>query len=451
MDSLQAARAQMELSLGFHMIFAALGIGMPMLMVLAEGRALRDGSRHHLALARTWSKATSVLFVVGAVSGTALSFELGLLWPGFVAFAGPIVGPAFTLEGYAFLAEAIFLGVYLYGWERLTPRQHFATGVAVAASACASGVLVVGANAFMQSPRGFRLVDGALVDLDPLAVFANPSWAPLALHSTLACYSAVGFAVAGVYALARLRGRDTAYERAGLRLAMGMAVVATLLQPLSGDRLAKLLHRTQPAKLAAMEAHFETSARAPLWVLGLPDPETRSVRLGLALPGVLSFLATGDAEGRVLGLDAFPPDRRPNVIVCHVAFQTMVLSGSLLAAIAGLFAFLHARRSPHRNARAVLRAIVFVSPLGFVALEAGWVVTEAGRQPWIVHGVMLTREAVTPRTDVGAALVTFALLYLLLGAALVLVLRRIRALADEERRSTPPLDARGNAPEEIAT
>lgn len=431
----------MELSLGFHMIFAALGVGMPLLMVLAEGRFLRDGSRHHLALARTWAKATSALFVVGAVSGTALSFELGLLWPGFVSFAGPIVGPAFTLEGYAFLTEAIFLGIYLYGWERLTPKQHFATGVAVAASACASGVLVVGANAFMQSPRGFRLVDGELVDLDPLAVFANPSWGPLALHSTLACYAAVGFAVAGVYAHARLRGRDSAYERAGLRLAMGMAVVATLLQPLSGDLLAKLLHRTQPAKLAAMEAHFETSTEAPLFILGIPDPRARTVENGIAIPGLLSLLATGDSGGRVLGLDAFPEDERPNVLVCHFAFQLMVLSGFVLAAISAVFVYLHVRRSRARNAAWLSRSIVLASPLGFVALEAGWVVTEAGRQPWIVYGVMRTSEAVTPRTDVGAALVAFGALYLVLGSALVLVLRRIRTLAFEERSSSPELVA----------
>ncbi len=427
----------MELSLGFHMIFAALGIGMPLLMTLAEGTYLRTGSRVHLELARTWAKATSVLFVVGAVSGTALSFELGLLWPGFVAFAGPIVGPAFTLEGYAFLTEAIFLGIYLYGWDRMSPRSHFGSGVAVAISSCASGILVVGANAFMQSPRGFRLEAGELVDLDPLAVFANPSWVPLALHSTLACYAAVGFAVAGVYAAAILRGEGGRYERAGLRLAMGMAVVASLLQPLSGDLLAKLLHRTQPAKLAAIEAHFETSRHAPLWLFGIPDEEQRTVRAGIAVPSALSFLATGTPSGEVVGLDAFAADERPNVLVCHLAFQAMVLSGMILAAIGSVFAWLAYRRSRALFARPLMRAILLVSPLGFVALEAGWVVTEAGRQPWIVYGVMRTAEAVTPRTDVGASFVAFGALYLILGAALVVVLRRIRKLAASHRASEP--------------
>jgi cytochrome d ubiquinol oxidase subunit I len=432
MDSLDAARAQMEISLGFHMIFAALGIGMPLLMVIAEGLYVRRGDPHHLVMAKKWAKATSVLFVVGAVSGTALSFELGLLWPGFVAFAGPIVGPAFTLEGYAFLTEAIFIGIYLYGWDRLTAKQHWWTGVAVAVSACASGILVVGANAWMQSPRGYTLRAGELVDLDPLAVFANPSWVPLALHSTLACYASVGFAVAGVYAYALVRGRGGDYERAALRIAMTMGVAAALLQPLSGDRLAKLLHQTQPAKLAAMEAHFETRASAPLLVGGIPDEGGRTVRYGFAIPGVLSFLATGDSEAVIVGLDDIPEDERPNPVVCHVAFQIMVLSGFAMAAVGAAYAlqaWLSRKAAAARDPRGLLWAIVLASPLGFLALEAGWVVTEAGRQPWIVYGVMRTADAVTPRTDVFGSLVAFGSLYVMLGAALVLVLRRISTMS----------------------
>lgn len=427
----------MELSLAFHMIFAALGIGMPLLMMIAEGLYVRRKNPHYLVLAKKWAKVTSVLFVVGAVSGTALSFELGLLWPGFVSFAGPIVGPAFTLEGYAFLTEAIFIGIYLYGWERLSPRQHWWTGVAVAASACASGVLVVGANAWMQSPRGFSMVDGRLVDLDPLAVFANPSWAPLAIHSTLACYASVGFAVAGVYAYSLLRGRGGDYERSALRIAMAMGVVAALLQPLSGDLLAKLLHATQPAKLAAMEAHFETSRDAPLLVFGIPDPEARTVRYGLRIPGMLSFLATGDRHAVVVGLDDIPADERPNPIVCHVAFQIMVLSGFAMAGVGAAWAWLTRGQRKHFEHKGLLLAIVLAAPLGFLALEAGWVVTEAGRQPWIVYGVMRTADAVTPRQDVSASLAAFGALYLMLGAALILVLRRIRTMS-VDTHSLPP-------------
>lgn len=422
MDSLTAARAQMEVSLGFHMIFAALGIGMPLLMVIAEHRFLRTRDVVYRTLAQKWSKATAVLFVVGAVSGTALSFELGLLWPGFMAFAGPALGPAFTLEGYAFLIEAIFLGLYLYGWEKLTPRQHWLTGIPVAVSGALSGILVVGANAWMQSPRGYVAEGGRLVDVDPLAVFTNPSWAPLALHSTLACYVSVGFAVAGVYAYGMLRGRNQTYHRAGLRIAMTVGVVSAVLQPLSGDVLAKLLHRTQPEKLAAMEAHFETQAGAPLLILGLPDPETRTVRYGVHVPKALSVLATGDPNGVIRGLDEFPEDERPNVIACHVAFQIMVLAGFALVGLGLVWAYGTLRKKPFVYGRPMLRALVLASPLGFLALEAGWVVTEVGRQPWIVYRVMRTAEAVTPRDDVAFSLVAFAALYAFLAYALVAML-----------------------------
>lgn len=422
MNGLASARWQMELSLGFHIVFAALGIGMPMLMLIAEGLHLRTGAPHLRELARTWGKATALLFVVGAVSGTALSFELGLLWPKFMAFAGPVIGPAFALEGYAFLLEAIFLGLYLYGWEKLTPRQHWLTGVPVAVTGMLSGVLVVGANAWMQSPRGFGEVFGRVVEVDAFATFANPSWIPLAVHSTLSCYIAVGFAVAGVYAVGILRGRDDPYHRSGLSLGMGLGAVAAILQPLSGDRLAKLVQRTQPAKLAAMEAHFRTQAGAPILIGGIPDARTGEVHFGLHVPKGLSFLATGDVDGVVRGLNDFPLDERPNVLLCHVSFQVMVGAGFALMALGALF-FLVRRLRRGQTPSWLLRAVALAAPLGFVALEAGWIVTEAGRQPWIIYGIMRTSEAVTPRTDVGVSLATYTALYVFLAIALVGLLR----------------------------
>lgn len=443
MNPLTVARAQMELSLAFHIVFSALGIGMPLLMLMAELRFLRTGEEHYRALARVWGKATALLFVVGAVSGTALSFELGLLWPKFMAFAGPALGPAFALEGYAFLAEAIFLGLYLYGWDRLSPRAHWWTGVPVAVSGCVSGILVVGANAWMQSPRGFTVVGGKIVDLDPFAVFRNPSWLPLAAHSTFACYAAVGFAVAGVYALGMLRGRTTPRHRAGLRLAMLMGTVAAVLQPLTGDRLAKLLFHTQPAKLAAMEAHFHTAHGVGLLVGGLPDPATGTVKYGIHLPKMLSFMSTGDFDAKIVGLWDFPPDQRPNVLVCHVAFQLMVGAGFALAGLGALWAFLALRKveltAASRLGRLVLLAIAACAPLGFLALEAGWFVTEAGRQPWIIHGVMRTADAVTPRDDVHVTFALYAVLYVGLAVALIALLRALARKADEPPRpSIPP-------------
>ncbi|MEJ2504458.1 MAG: cytochrome ubiquinol oxidase subunit I, partial [Gemmatimonadota bacterium] len=250
MNALLAARAQMEVSLAFHMVFAALGIGLPLLMLVAEGLWLRTGREHYRHLARTWAKATALTFAVGAVSGTALSFELGLLWPRFMEVAGAVLGPAFALEGYAFFIEAIFLGLYLYGWDRLSPRAHWWTGVPVAVSGLLSGILVVAANAWMQTPTGVDAASAVggqpLAIGDPLAVFRTPAWLQMSLHSTLSCYAATGFAVAGTYALGLLRGRSNAYHRAGLTLAMAVGATAAILQPLSGDLSARNVARYQP-------------------------------------------------------------------------------------------------------------------------------------------------------------------------------------------------------------
>src|SRR3954471_22202097 len=334
MDNLLAARAQMEVSLGFHMVFAALGIGMPLLMTLAEALWLRTGRAHYRDLARKWAKATALTFAIGAVSGTALSFELGLLWPRFMAFAGGIIGPAFALEGYAFFLEAIFLGLYLYGWERLSPRAHLAAGAAVAASGVLSGVLVVAANAWMQEP-----VASHGVDVSPLAPFLSPAWGQMALHSTLSCYIATSFAAAGVYALGMLRGRRDAYHRAGLTLALALGTAAALVQPLSGDLSAKHIARSQPAKLAAAEAHFETQRGAPIVIGGVPDAETGTVRGAIRIPKLLSFLATERFDGEVTGLNDFPRAEWSNVLVAHTAFDVMVGSAFALIALGIWFWF----------------------------------------------------------------------------------------------------------------
>ena len=265
MSPLTAARLQMELSLGFHMIFAAIGVAMPLLMLIAEWRWIRYQDADAKRLAHVWAKLTAVTFAIGAVSGTALSFELGLLWPRFMAFAGPLVGPAFALEGYAFFIEAIFLGLYLYGWERLPPKQHWWCGVAVAVSGAVSAIMVLAVNAWMQNPVGFTLSPtGAPIDIDAWQVFTNPAWAPMAAHSTLACYQAVGFAAAANYAWTLWRDPGpNRYARLGLTISMAVAVVAAAAMPLTGDLLAKRAHRHQPAKLAAAEALFETQRRAP--------------------------------------------------------------------------------------------------------------------------------------------------------------------------------------------
>lgn len=427
MDNLLAARIQMAMSLGFHMIFAALGVGMPVLMLIAEGLGLRTGRPHDFALARLWGKATGVLFAIGAVSGTALSFELGLLWPPFMELSGPAIGPAFTLEAFAFFLEAIFLGLYLYGWDRLSPLAHWLTGIPVALSGAASSVFVVATNAWMQNPVGVDVLISRPDAFDPLnALFTNPVWGIMALHSTLATYAATGFAVAAVYAWGIRRGARDALHRSALHIALVVAGVSAVLMPITGDVSAKVVARYQPVKLAAMEAQFETERGAPLRIGGLPDPGKQRVLYALEIPGALSWLAYGDTDAEVMGLDRVPRDRWPNVVLVHVAFQVMVIAGLAMLAVVlwYLFGWWRRRRAPLDNGL-LLSALVAAGPLGFIALEAGWIVTEIGRQPWIIYGVMRTADAVTTVPGVPLTLAAFTALYLLLTVTLVWLLRRI--------------------------
>ena len=423
MSDLLAARSQMALSLAFHILFAVAGIAMPLFMVVAEGRWLRRGDVVCLELAKRWARGTAILFAVGAVSGTVLSFELGLLWPRFMEWAGPIIGMPFSLEGFAFFTEAIFLGVYLYGWDRVSPRAHLASGALVAFSGAISGVFVVIANAWMNTPTGFRLVDGRAVDVDPIAAMRNPAAFSQCLHMTLAAYSAVGFCVAGIHAAKLLRDRESAFHRRALAIAFGVGAVASVAQPLSGDALARMTAGTQPVKLAAMEGQFATERRAPLRVGGLPDPAARETRGALEIPGGLSFLAFHDMEAEVQGLTAFPEDLWPPVPLVHLAFQVMVGAGTVLAALSVWGGWLAFRRRLF-SSRPFLRALVLASPLGLLAIEAGWTVTEVGRQPWIVQGVLRTADAVTPMPGLVIPFLLFTGLYLFLAAVVLWLLAR---------------------------
>jgi cytochrome bd ubiquinol oxidase subunit I len=424
MTDLLAARSQMAVSLGFHILFAVVGIGMPVLMVLAEERWQRTGDAICLDLAKRWAKGTAILFAVGAVSGTVLSFELGLLWPEFMRLAGPVIGMPFSLEGFAFFTEAIFLGVYLYGWDRISRRAHLLAGVLVAVSGAASGVFVVIANSWMNAPCGFEVVRGHLTKVDPIAGMLNPMAFPQALHMTLAAYAATGFAVAGIHAFLLLFDRRNAFHRRALTIALLVGAPSAVLQPLSGDLSARAVARQQPAKLAAMEAHFETRRRAPLLIGGWPDVDARTTRHAIRVPGGLSFLAHHDMNARVVGLEEFPRSDWPNVRIVHTAFQLMVALGTYLALVSLWVGWLAARGRDLCENRRVLQAVALGSPFGFLAIEAGWTVTEVGRQPWIVYGTLRTADAVTPMPGLIVPFLGFSLLYCFLGVIVVWLLYR---------------------------
>ena len=424
MSDLLAARAQMAMSLAFHIIFAVVGVAMPVLMVVAERRWQRSGDRIYLELAKRWAKGTAILFAVGAVSGTVLSFELGLLWPRFMEYAGAIIGMPFSLEGFAFFTEAIFLGVYLYGWERISPRAHLFAGIMVAVSGTASAVFVVTANAWMNSPTGFDLVDGRMTNIDPIAAMLNPASFPQTLHMTLAAFAATGLAVAGIHAFLLLRRPNDPFHRRALGVALLVGVPATLLQPISGDISARYVARWQPAKLAAMEGQFVTERGAPLRIGGIPDEDARETRWAIEIPKALSLLAFHDPDAEVKGLDAFPERDWPPVLIVHVAFQVMVALGTAMAIVSLWALWLRWRRRDLSEQRAFLRALVLIAPMGFIAIEAGWVVTEVGRQPWIVYDIVRTADAVTPMPGLVYPLVLFTGIYIFLALVVVWLLHR---------------------------
>ncbi len=424
MEDLLAARLTMAISLGFHIILASIGMVMPFLMCAAHRRWLKTGDPDAYRLTKAWTRGVAIFFATGAVSGTALSFELGILWPGFMEHAGPIIGMPFSLEGAAFFVEAIALGIYLYGWGKLSPKLHWWAGVVVGIAGVSSGVLVIAANGWMNSPTGFEWVNGEALEIDPWAAMFNDAWGTQALHMVLAAFTAVGFAVAGVHALLRLRGRPDPMHGPAIRIALTFGAVAALLQPFQGHYAAQGVAERQPAKLAAMEAHFETTTGAPLLIGGIPDEEAQEVRWGIEIPGGLSFLAFNDFDAEVKGLDQFPRDQWPPVLITHFAFQTMVGIGTLLAGLGLLGLFCLWRRRAWLEHRRFLWALALATPMGFVAIEAGWIVTEVGRQPWIIYEVLRTADALTPVPGQWIHLLVFVGLYGLIGLSTLWMWRR---------------------------
>ncbi|MCD2425861.1 cytochrome ubiquinol oxidase subunit I [Niabella pedocola] len=424
MDDFIAARSQMALSLGFHIIFSCIGMIMPFFMAVSHFKWLKTGNIVYRNVTRAWSRGVAIFFATGAVSGTVLSFELGLLWPEFMKHAGPIFGMPFSLEGTAFFIEAIALGFYLYGWNKFNKWFHWFTGVIVGVSGLASGILVVAANAWMNSPAGFDYVNGQYLNIDPIAAMFNDAWFSQALHMILAALTATGFAVAGVHALMILKRKNVLFHTKAFRIAAVFACAGAILQPLSGDISAKDVAKRQPVKLAAMEAHFKTEEKAALILGGIPDEQHDTVRYALKIPGALSFLAHGDFKTPVTGLDAFPKEEHPPVVITHYAFQVMVGLGMLMLLIAVFYFFTLWRKRKWLEKRWLLKLFTIAIPVGFIAVEAGWTVTEVGRQPWIIYGIMRTRDAVTPMPGIVYSFYIFTAVYVSLSIIVMLLLYR---------------------------
>jgi len=413
----------MALSLAWHIVIACFGVGMPALTLLAEWRGLRTGDPHYRLLARRWAKAMGVLFAVGAVSGTILSFEMGLLWPGLMGTFGQVIGLPFTLEGFAFFIEAVFLGIYLYAWDRLSPRVHLLSGVPVLVAGVASAFFVVCANAWMNQPRGFDLTSGRVTGVDPWKAMFNPATPPQTAHMILAAFMVAGFGLASVYAVAMLRGRRDRYHRLGFLLPFTVAALVTPVQIGVGDWAAHFVAHRQPAKFAAMEGVFHTVDGAPIHLGGVAvDGE---MRYAVEIPDALSLLADWDPNARIRGLDQVPVADRAPVNVVHPAFDVMVAIGFGLLGLGFWLALSWWRRRDLPRSRWFLRAGAVAGVAAPIALEAGWVVTEVGRQPWIVYGVLRTTDAVNPAPGLRLGLLAVVLVYTAMTVASVSVLRRL--------------------------
>ncbi|HEY1521929.1 MAG TPA: cytochrome ubiquinol oxidase subunit I [Solirubrobacteraceae bacterium] len=418
------AQQMQALSFAVHIPLVCFGIAFPALVLFVEWRYLRTGDRLYLTLARRWSKVLIALFAVGVITGTILSFEMGLLWPNFMATFGSVFGLGFAVEGFSFFMEAIFIGIYVYGWGRLSPRAHFASGIPVAIAGFTGSLMVIAVNAWMQHPGGFTLHHGKVQDVHPLtALFGNTYlWHEL-IHMYVAGYIVTGFLIAAVYAVGRLRGRWGRYERTALAIPLTVAALASPIQVLVGDWAARDVAQAQPVKLAAIEGLYRTTRGAPEHLLGWYTGN--QVKLGIEIPHALSLLAFHSWNARVRGLDTVPADRRPPVNVVRMAFQLMVGVGTLMALLGIVFIVVRIRRRRLPRSTWFYRAVALAGPASVIALIAGWVTTEVGRQPWVVYRVMLTNQAVTGASGLPVGYGTLVVVYLGVAVAVAWILRRL--------------------------
>jgi cytochrome d ubiquinol oxidase subunit I len=408
------ARQMQALSLAVHIPIVCFGIAFPAMFLFVEGLYLRTGEATYKALAKRWSKVALILFAVGVVTGTILSFEFGLLWPNFMATFGEVFGIAFGLEGISFFVEAIFIAIYVYGWDRLSPRAHFLTGVPIVVSGFAGSFNVIAVNGWMNNPEGFDVINGKVVNPQPWDALINANMWHEIIHMYLAGYIVCGFVVAGVYAYAWLRGRRDHYHRTALVVTLAFASLAAPVQVVVGDWAGRTVAENQPVKLAAFEGLQQTQAGAPFTIAGIVE-----------IPKMLSILAFHDPNATVQGLDSVPPDDRPPVTIVRVAFQTMIAIGTGLALLGTVFFITWLRRRRLPRSRWFYRAVMAAGPLAFVALISGWIVTEVGRQPWIVYGYMRTQQAVTSVDYLEIGYAFLVVVYIGLAFAVYWLLRRL--------------------------
>jgi cytochrome d ubiquinol oxidase subunit I len=397
-----------------------------------------------MTLARRWSKAVALIFVVGAVSGTVISFELGLLWPTYINYTGAIVGPLFGFEGLFFFTEAIFLGIYLYGWDRLSPRAHWLCSFPIWIAGLGAVPMIVTVNSWMNTPAGFVVQNGHITGVNTVQAIFNPSAFYEVVHMVLASYVGAGFMVATVYAVSMLRAKRDEYRRKAMLLGLSVGLIAIPLQMISGDAIARSLETDQPIKLASMEAVYNTSSHVPLHLMGIPDAQTQTwITNGLVIPNGLSLLVGFSPSTTIIGLNTVVPNDRPSVMLIpfiHLAFDLMVLFGTFILLIAMVFWLLFfVRKRIVPEYKWLLWCIVVCGPMALIAVECGWIVTEEGRQPWVIYHFLRTSDAVTPAPFLNLTFLIFTLIYIVLAVMLIVLLVR-------QARTPMPKIALGEVP-----
>jgi cytochrome d ubiquinol oxidase subunit I len=424
-SNLLAARNQMGFTLGFHIVLACFGVAFPAMMLIAEWRGRRRNDEAALRLARNWSKAVAVLFAVGAVTGTVLSFEFGLLWPRFMDRFGDAFGIAFAIEGIFFFLEAIFIAIYIYGWDRLSPRAHMWAAVPIVISGVGGAFSVIAANAWMNQPQGFDLdSSGHVTNVRPFEVLFNNATAYEFFHMFLAAYMVTGFILASIYAIGMLRGRRDRYHRLGLIIPLTVAAIATPIQMFVGDTAARAVADDQPAKFAGMECIYKSGDDQAEHIGGICHDG--KVSGGISIPGLDSLLVGFSTDTNVTGLNDIPANERPPAnTMLHLAFDAMVGIATLLLLLGAWFAYVWWRKRELPGTVWFLRAVAISGVAAVAALESGWIVTEVGRQPWILQGFMRTSEAVTPAKGIWWVFAFTMLLYIGLFTTAALILRAL--------------------------
>jgi cytochrome d ubiquinol oxidase subunit I len=421
-SNLLAARSQMAFTLGFHILLVPFGVCLPLFTLIANGLGLRHNDEAALRLARRWSHAMGVLFAVGAVTGTVLSFELGVLWPGLLGRFGDVFGLPFLIEGIAFFLEAIFVAIYIFGWDRLTPRVHFMLGLPLPLFAFVGAFSIISANSWLNTPRGFRLdAAGKPVDIRPLVAIFNPAFWHELVHFLLAIMLCAGFVLASIYAVGMLKGRRDRLHRLGFLIPFTIAAIVTPLQMVVGDRAVREVVKLQPVKFAAIELLSETATHVPERLGGhMKDGVPTG---GIKVPDMASMLTGFRPDTKIVGMDSVAPADRPPATIVHWAFDVMVFAGSGLALLATWFGLAWVRRRDLPRSPWFLRAAALAGVVSYLALEAGWVTTEVGRQPWVVYGILRTSQAVTRARGIWGSFAIVVALYAVVGTGLILILR----------------------------